>query len=130
MIASPVTSAGWYTMPVGGTTPTLVYAATTAYGPAVYSGDGKKLLFTMNDGTEDNVFSVNLDGSGLTPLTTNTDTYSFSPVPYKNLIIFNRYNEANSSWDIYAMDQTGGNQVLVHSTTNTAETLLDAYWGD
>jgi Tol biopolymer transport system component len=82
----------------------------------------------MWDGTQDNIFSVNLDGTALTPLTTSTDTYNFSPVAYKNLILFNRYNSATSSWDIYAMDQNGGNQVLIHSTDNTWETLIDAYW--
>ncbi len=94
----------------------------------MFTSDGKKLLLTDYDGTDYNIFTVNLDGSGLAQLTTSTDTDNFSPVPYKNLIMFNRYNSSNSSWDIYAMDQSGGNQVLIHSTGNTWETLLDSYW--
>jgi len=129
LITTP--SDGWYKMALTDATPTLVYATTTyAWGPAVYSTDGKKLLMTIDDGTEYNISSVNLDGTGLTPLTTGTDTASISPVPYKNLILFNRTNDANSSWDIYVMDQTGANQVLVSSTANTFETLIDTYLMD
>ena len=123
-------STGWYTMALTGTTPTLVYATNNWWGPAVYSADGKKLLMTHYDGTEWNVFSVNLDGTGLTPLTTETTTYSISAVANKNLILFTRYNSSTSSEDIYAMDQTGANQTLVSSTANTYQYLIDSYWGD
>ena len=123
-----VSSSGWYVMALTDTAPTLAYATTSWWGPAVFSGDGSKLLLTMWDGNDDNVFSVNMDGSGLTPLTTSTDTDNFSPVPYKNLIVFNRYNGDTSSWDIYVMNQDGSNQTLVHTTANTWETLLDSYW--
>jgi len=127
-VATPTT--GWYTMALTGTTPTLAYAVTNWWGPAVYSTDGKKLLTTHFDGTQWNVFSVNLDGTGLTPLTTITDTFSISAVPNKNLILFSRYNSTNSSYDIYAMDQAGANQTLVSSTASTTEYLIDSYWGD
>jgi Tol biopolymer transport system component len=125
-------SSGWYTMALTDTTPTLVYATTSWWGPAVYSADGKKLLMTIYDGNQYNISSVSpLDGTGTaSPLTTNTDTYSISPVPYKNAILFNRNNNTSSSWDIYVMDQTGANQTLVNSTTSTYETLIDSYWGD
>lgn len=128
--ASGITSSGWYTMALTDSAPTLVYATTEWWGPAVFSGDGNKLLFTQYDGTTDNIFSVNLDGSGLTPLTTSTDsnTYNFSPVPYKNLIVFNQNNQTGSSWDIYVMNQDGTNPQLLHSTADTSETLLDSYW--
>jgi len=130
--ASGITTSGWYVMALTDSAPTFVYAATDVWGPAVFSGDGKKLLFTQYDGTTDNIFSVNLDGSGLTPLTTSTDsnTYNFSPVPYKNLIVFNQNNQTNSSWDIYVMNQDGTNPQLVHSTASTWEILNDSYWGD
>jgi Tol biopolymer transport system component len=127
-VATPTT--GWYTMALTDTTPTLSYAATNWWGPAVYSADGKKLLTTHYDGTEWNVFSVNLDGTGLTPLTTSTDVPSISAMANKNLILFDRYNSANSSYDIYVMDQTGANQTLVSSTASTTEYLIDSYWGD
>ena len=125
---SVVSDNGWYVMHLSDSTPTLAYATDSWWGPAVFTHDGSKLLLTMWDGTDDNIFSVNLDGTGLTPLTTSTDTDNFSPVPYKNLILFNRYNGETSSWDIYSMDQNGGNQTLVHSTADTSETLLDSYW--
>jgi Tol biopolymer transport system component len=127
-VATPTT--GWYTMALTGTTPTLAYAVTNWWGPAVYSADGKKLLTTHYDGTQWNVFSVNLDGTGLTPLTTITDTPSISAVPNKNLVVFDRYNSTASSRDIYVMDQTGANQTLVSSTASTTEYLIDSYWGD
>jgi Tol biopolymer transport system component len=126
-IATPSQN-GWYTMALTDIAPTLVYATTSWWGPAVYSVDGKKILMTIYDGNKDNISSVNLDGTGLTPLTTSTVTDNFSPVPYKNVILFNAWNSDNSSWDIYVMDQTGANQTLVSSTTNTWETLLDSYW--
>ena len=126
--SSVVISDGWYVMHLTDSAPTLAYATDSWWGPAVFTHDGSKLLLTMWDGTADNIFSVKLDGSGLTPLTTSTDTDNFSPVAHKNLILFNRYNSETSSWDIYSMDQNGGNQTLVHSTADTWETLLDSYW--
>jgi len=129
MTTPGVTSYGWYVLGLNDTDPTLVISPNDWWGPAVFSADGSKLLITDYDGTQYNIFSVNLDGSGLTPLTTSTSGDTFAPIPYKNLILFNQENTANSSWDIYVMDQTGANQVLVHSTANTWETLLDSYWG-
>lgn len=126
---SPASSSGWYVMGLSDAAPTQTYATTDWPGPAVFSGDGKKLLLTMFDGAQYNVYSVNLDGTGLAELTTSTDTESISPVPYKDLILFNRHNTTTSSWDIYAMDQSGGNQTLVHTTADTWETLIDSYWG-
>ena len=130
-IAEPSQS-GWYTMALTDTTPTLVYATTSWWGPAVYSADGKKLLVTMYDGIQDNVFSISpLDGTGVaTALTTSTDTYNFSPVPYKNLILFNRYNNTTNVFDIYVMDQTGANQTLANSSASTYEGLQDAYFSE
>ena len=125
-----ISTTGWYTMALTATTPTLSYATNNWWGPAVYSGDGKKLLTTHYDGTEWNVFSFNLDGTALTPLTTSTDTISISAVPNKNLILFGRQNSTNSSSDIYSMDQAGANQTLVSSTASTTEYLIDSYWGD
>jgi Tol biopolymer transport system component len=128
--ATAVSVSGWYTMPLSTGTPTLVTTPTTWWGPAVFSGDGTKLLFTDWDGTMYNVFSVKLDGSALTPLTTSTDTDNLSPVAYKDVILFNRINNSTSSWDIYVMNQDGSGQTLVHTTANTWETLLDSYWSN
>lgn len=110
------------------TTPTLVYAANEAWGPAVFSANGKSLLLTIFDGTEWNISSINVDGTGLTALTTSTDEPDFSPVPFENRILFNRYDNDTGSFDIYVMDQSGANQTLVSSTASTYETLLDAYY--
>jgi Tol biopolymer transport system component len=112
------------------TTPTLVYAPNDWWGPAVYSTDGTKLLFTDYDGTDWNIFSVNLDGTGVTELTTETTTESLAPVPYNGAILFNRWNSTNSSYDIYVMDPTGANQLLVNSTASTYEFLTDSYWSN
>jgi Tol biopolymer transport system component len=130
-IADPSQS-GWYTMALTDTAPTLVYASNAWWwGPASFSTDGTKLLFTMNDSNHQyNIFSVNLDGSNLTQLTTGTTEESLSPVAYKNLIFYNQSNSTSQSWDIYVMDETGGNQTLVNSTPNTYEGLLDAYYSE
>ena len=119
-------ASGWYVMALTEATPTLSFATTDWWGPAVFSSDGTKLLLTINDA----ISSVNIDGTGMTPLTTNAGVDSFSPVPYGNLILFNQMDETNSSWDIYVMDQSGNNPTLVVSTANTDDTLIDAYWED
>jgi len=123
-----ITQNGFYKMALSDSAPTLAYATDEWWGPASLTRDGKGIVFTMYDGTEDNIFKVNLDGSALTPLTTDTTTYDFAPIVYKDQILFNRYNSDNSSGDIYVMDQTGANQKLVHSTDSTYEMLVDAYW--
>ena len=111
-------------------TPNLVYTPYYVWGPAVFSSDGTKLLFTDYDYDleEWNIYSVALDGSGLAELTTNSDTYDFSPVAYKGIILFNRINYDTSSVDIYAMDENGANQILIHSTPDQWEGLNDTYW--
>lgn len=97
-------------------------------GPAVYSIDGTKLLITDYDSNDEwNILSVHLDGTGVTPLTTGIVAQSISPVPYKNLILYNVTNESNSSWDIYVMSQTGTNQTLLSSTTDLYESLIDTF---
>jgi Tol biopolymer transport system component len=112
------------------TTPTLVYATSDAWGPAAFSADGKQLLLTIYDGTQWNISSINLDGTALSQLTTSTTTSNVSPLAYKNLIFFTQSNNADSSYDIYVMDQTGGNQTLVSDTASTWQLLNDDYWGD
>ncbi len=119
---------GWYTMALTDTAPTLVYSPNDWWGPATFTSDGKKLLFSDYDGTEWNVSTVNLDGTGVTELTTSTTTPDIAPVGYQGTILYNQINNTNSSWDIYVMDSTGGNQTLVHSTASTDENLVDTYW--
>jgi Tol biopolymer transport system component len=128
---SPVgtpTVSGWYTMALTDTTPTLVYENNSWWGPANYSYDGTKLLITTYDGTEWNILSINLDGTGATPLTTGVVTETLAAVATKNLIVYNIINDTNSSWDIYTMDVTGANQTLITSTTGTDQNLIDTYW--
>ena len=122
---------GWYTVALTGstTTPTLALAIGSWWGPPTFSADGKKLLVTLFDGNS-NIYSVNLDGTGLTALTTDTTSDSFSAVPYEGLILYNRFNDSTEMWDIYAMDQTGALQVDIGSTTDTNQILIDSYWQD
>jgi hypothetical protein len=126
--SSPPPTRGYYTMALTDTVPTLVYATNNWAGPAAFSGDGTKLLLTFDDGTQWNIASVNLDGTGFTPLTTDTDTLSFAPVPYKNLILFNRLDHTDGSFQIYVMDQSGTNQTMLSGKAATYETLVDTYW--
>ena len=121
---------GWYVMALTDTVPTLVYTPSDWWGPAGFTSDGKKLLFTDYDGTEWNVSSVNLDGTGVTELTSTTTTPDLAPVGYQGVILYNQINNTNSSWDIYVMDSTGANQTLVHSTASTDENLVDTYWAE
>ena len=120
---------GWYTVALTGSnaTPTLALAMGSWWGPPTFSADGKKLLVTLYDGNS-NIYSVNLDGTGLTALTTDTTSDSFSAVPYEGLILYNRYNNSTEMWDIYAMDQTGALQVDIGSSTDTNQILIDSYW--
>ncbi|MGA3103886.1 MAG: hypothetical protein ABSD53_05365 [Terriglobales bacterium] len=120
------TVSGWYTMALTDQTPTLVYATTDAWGPAIFAANGKALLFTVCGDTACNITSTDFNGT-LTQLTTSTDTYDYAAVPYMNLILFSRYDSTSSSYDIYVMGQTGANQTLVNSTPNTEEFLVDAY---
>jgi len=121
---------GWYKMALTDTTPIFVFSPKEyAWGPAVFSEDAKKLLITTrNGGNVNNVYSVNLDGTGLTPLTTSADTDDYSAVPFNGQIFFNRYNNTSHTWDIYVMDQSGANQALVLTAPNTDNCLIDAYW--
>jgi Tol biopolymer transport system component len=128
--SSTPTQSGYYRMALTDTSPTLVYATNNWWGPAAFSGDGAKLLLSIYDGTQWNIGAVNLDGTGFTPLTTDTDTLSFSPLPYKDLILFDRINQTDGSWQIYVMDQSGANQTLLSSTAVTYESLTDTYWDD
>jgi Tol biopolymer transport system component len=123
-VADPASN-GWYTMKLTDSAPTLVYATTNNYGPAVFTADGKNILFTDCSSTC-NIVRSDLSGTA-TQLTTDPSTASYAAVPFKNLILFNRQNATNSSWDIYVMDGNGGNQTLVNSTANTYEFLLDSY---
>jgi Tol biopolymer transport system component len=125
------TTSGWYMQALTDSSPTLVYATNSWWGPATFSGDGKKILMTYFDGTQDNIASVNLDGSGFTPLTTSTDAASFAPVAFGKVILFNHYNPDTAAADLYVMDTTGANQTLVStSPNNTWQSLVDAYWAN
>jgi Tol biopolymer transport system component len=119
--ASDITQGGFYKMALSDSAPTLVYATTEWWGPATVTGYGKGILFTMWDGTEDNIFRVNLDGSSLTPLTTETDTYCYAPVSYKNLILFNRYNGDNSSGEIPSSISMSGSPVSAGALRRATE---------
>jgi Tol biopolymer transport system component len=123
------TVSGWYTMALTDSSPTLVYSTNSWWGPATFSADGKKILMTYYDGTQDNIASVNLDGSGFTALTVSTDAASFAPMAFNNFILFNHYNPDTAAADLYVMDTTGANQTLVSTgANNTWQTLVDAYW--
>ena len=126
--SAPVTVSadGIYVMNIGDTTPTLVYATDSWWGPAVFTDDSKGLLFSLWDGAEGNIFSVNLDGSNLAQLTNGTETYNIGAVPYKSVILFNHPQSDGTGWDIYVMNQDGSNQVLVHSTAGVWESTEDS----
>jgi len=127
---STPTVSGWYTMALSDTTPTLVYTPNDWWGPAVFSADGTKLLISDYDGTDWNIFSVTMAGTA-TEITTSTDQDDLSPVPYSNVILFNRSDTSGTGycWDIWVMNQDGTNQKLVLAAPqNTWICLDDIYW--
>jgi len=130
-VAAAPSEAGWYRMALTDTAPTPIYATTDFWSPSAFSEDGKKLLMGLYDSDTDyyNVFNVNLDGTGLAPLSASDmdDADDVAPVAYKGAILFNRHNFDNGSIDIYVMDQTGANQTLVSSETDTYHCLSDTY---
>ena len=120
---------GWYVMALNGTSPTLVYQTSESWGSASFTSDDSGVLLTVFDGTEWNIATVKTDGTGFTPLTTNTSEPDFAAVTYKNLIVFNTLNDTNESADIWVMNQDGSNQALAGtSPVDTWESLADSFW--
>ena len=125
------TNQGIWTVKVGGTGALHVIPdASFDNAPAVFSADGKKLLFTsFSFGGNPQIASVKLDGTALTNLSNDTTKPDIAPLPLGNHILFNRFIDAQGSSyaDIMQMDVNGANQVNLTNTA-TQDELLPGIW--
>jgi Tol biopolymer transport system component len=97
----------------------------TSIGPNImpdWSLDGTKIVYaSKRDGSTDEIYVMNADGSNQVRLTNNSvyDRFpSWSPDGTK--IVFARFNNANFFYDVYVMNADGSN-VIPLATTNAYE---------
>jgi hypothetical protein len=86
----------------------------------VWSPDGTKLAYVHEDGGAYNIYKVNVDGTGVTPLTTNGmgyDTPSWSPDGTR--LVYDMLSGSNDY--LYIMDADGTSIHQVSSTPNSYE---------
>ena len=97
------------------------------YDPA-WSPDGKKIIWTSADPSDQDIWIMNADGSGKVPLTVNTDgdnNAAFSPDGRKIAFASNR---GTGFYDIYVMDANGGNPVRITFGTSGATENFGPDW--
>jgi Tol biopolymer transport system component len=106
-----------YTIPVTGGTPTTIpnTSSVDAWGP-VFTPDGKKVVFT-GDVTGSYIYSINVDGTGLTQLSKGTEWDGYPSVSADGTkIVFERDNSSEGE-DIAVMSIGG-------ETTSSPVTML------
>ena len=84
-----------------------------------FSPDGNKLVFIKAAGTPNDLYSANLDGSGLTQLTNTPDDYEFAPnfSPDGTKILYSKGNSDFSVVDLWTMSADGSNEQQLTSLT-------------
>lgn len=99
-----------------GTNPTTLTTSGSDYNPSV-SADGSKVAFvSLRDGTFEEIYIMNSDGSGQTRLTTNNEVDLDPAISADGTkIVFASLRDGN--WEIYTMNSSGGN--LQRVTNNT-----------
>jgi Tol biopolymer transport system component len=85
-----------------------------------FSGDGTRITFQRFDGGDTEIMVANADGSGVVPVTNNTE-FDFNPVfsPNSSRIAFDRENAVSGN-EIWVMNADGSGQ--------TALTPTDGSW--
>lgn len=90
------------------------YGSYSGFHPMVWSPSGDQLLFTDGYGTEQDIYKVNLDGSGTTRITNDTsedeiECNEWYQVwnPVTNKIVFS--SQRSDNWDVWVMDPDGTN---------------------
>jgi uncharacterized repeat protein (TIGR01451 family) len=113
-----------------GTNPVTVASSAYNSNPSI-SRDGHRIVFTHSDtgGFDDDIYTINLDGSGLRRLT-NNPTWDLEPSssPDGSKIAFVSYRDGNSIFDppeIYIMNASGTGQTRL--TNNTAHDSRPAF---
>jgi Ca2+-binding RTX toxin-like protein len=91
-----------------------LFNATANIGADSFTGDAdtNKLLFGNTSGGNADIFSVNLDGSGLQNLTATNTTSDQAPKisPNWEYAVFERFDSAGGDYDIWGMAINGTNQ--------------------
>ena len=98
--------------------------STAVYKGASFSPDGSKVVFSSND---NNIHSINVDGSGLKQLTNNTlaeERPVYSPDGSK--IAYSAFDVLQNKWKVFVMNSDGTEQteVPVESTDITDSSTL------
>jgi Tol biopolymer transport system component len=92
---------------------------------AAWPGSNGKIIYTKDhNGTDEEIYSINADGTGATPLTNNTNRDEAPSVSADGTkIAFIRYT--GGSGEIFTMNIDGSNQTRL---TNTGVDELDVSW--
>ncbi|MGD8617455.1 MAG: hypothetical protein PVI91_17635, partial [Gammaproteobacteria bacterium] len=82
------------------------------------STSGRVVFDRVVGGTQIDVYSVNVDGTGLVPLANTTDVEFFGATTSNDRVIFNRLPGSGAQGDLYSInaDGTGGEIAIANST--------------
>jgi Tol biopolymer transport system component len=118
-----------YILPAGGGTPRVVTANPGAYWHS-WSPDGKTLFFTRPGQGSFNIYSIDVDGHGETPLTTGTGTNDDPDIsPDGKYVYFN--SDRTGSMEIWRMHTDGSSpeQITFDDLVNwTAHVSPNGRW--
>jgi len=110
-----------YVMNADGTSPTRLTTEPLADGRPTFTPDGQTILFhSARTAGRQQIFSINVDGSGLTQLT--RDSVNFAPTVSPDGQTVAYVSLRNKSYDIWLMARDGSNQRQFTPTPQIKET--------
>ena len=100
---------------------------TQSWNSQIFSPDGSKIVYFSNENENWDIYTINIDGTGKTRLTTDlaNDLHAYFS-PDGNKIIFVSDRTGNN--DIWVMDVDGGNKVQL--TTSTSDDIQPVWSPD